>query len=300
MNELAIHSKIVQAHRYAQERKILHAVQELESIVREVPQSEAAWWELAHIYIDQRHFDAAERSIARAIKVVRDKSQFDFLLAKLHFVNGEKGKALVELERLNKDSSAISVLLRAEVAFYLGVLERDRNRLSVAEMLFIRVRTLHAQFPRINESIAELQITRGALAEATSSLKRAIDIDPTSWMAFHLLGLVKMKQGKFSEALEHFEAAVDMNPEETSIWGKCGETLLLLERVEEAERYLRKALKLDGEHVETLITFSRLLIRQGKHADAREMVSRALNLQPSNKEGRTLQREIERFERGKF
>ncbi len=299
MNELAIHSKIIQARQFAEDGKILHAIQELEAVVRDVPSSEAAWWELAHLYIDGRRYAAAERTIVRAVAVVRNKVQFDFLLAKLHFVNGEKGKALVELTRLDGNADTLSIPLRAEVSFYLGIIERDRNRHSAAEMMFTRTRALEPQFPRINESIAELQFVRGALNEADANLERAVVIDPTSWFAFHLKGMIQMKRGKTAEALQHFETAVDLNPDESSLWEKCGEALLLLERCDEAERYLRKAMKMNDKHVDTLVTFGRLLVRKRQFADAREMISQALHLEPANKEARAVQREIEQYEREK-
>ena len=297
MNELEIHSRIVQARELAAAGKMLHAVQHLESVVREEPTSEAGWWELAHIYIDQRRFEIAEKAIRRALAHVREKESFDFLLAKLYFASGEKGKAYAALNRLDKNPNSLSMLLRAEVAYFLGVIERDRHRAPSAEMYFARVRSMHPQFPRINEHIAELQFERGALTDALTSLKTAIDIDPTSWAAFYLFGLVRLSEGAYDAALKDFETAVDLNPDEATLWEKCGEASMMLERVEEAERYLRKALKMDETSLEALVTFSRLLIKKGSISDARAFIDRAVAIAPADKEVRRLRRELETIER---
>jgi len=73
-----------------------------------------------------------------------------------------------------------------------------------------------------------------------------------------------------------------MDPKEARAWEKCGEVLLNLQRLDEAESYLKKALELDPNFADTIVDFGYLALRRGRPDEAMSYFAQALKLQPDH------------------
>jgi len=62
----------------------------------------------------------------------------------------------------------------------------------------------------------------------------------------------------------------------------CGEVLLSLQRLDEAERYLHKALELNPLLTDAVVDFGYLFLQRGDFQRARECFERALQLEPGH------------------
>ena len=91
-----------------------------------------------------------------------------------------------------------------------------------------------------------------------------------------------MKTKSWTSAYEEFVAAVEMDPNEPNGWQMCGEVLLSLERFDEAERYLRKALELNPHLTDAIANVGFLYLLRGDAQTASECFERALALEPRN------------------
>jgi tetratricopeptide (TPR) repeat protein len=72
----------------------------------------------------------------------------------------------------------------------------------------------------------------------------------------------------------------------------CGEVLLSLQRLDEAERYLRKALELNPLLTDAVADFGFLFLKRGDLQRAREYFERALELEPQNSKALQGAREV--------
>jgi tetratricopeptide (TPR) repeat protein len=85
----------------------------------------------------------------------------------------------------------------------------------------------------------------GNVYSAERDLENAIYFDPGSFMAYHLLGVVKADQGKLKEALAAFDQAHEFNPSFKDIYLNRGNALLRLGKfdaaLEDFNRYLELA-----------------------------------------------------------
>ena len=73
-----------------------------------------------------------------------------------------------------------------------------------------------------------------------------------------------------------------MDPSEPRAWHMCGEVLLNLHKLDEAERYLHKSLELNPQLTEAVVDFGFLFLKRGDVQRARECFERALELEPQH------------------
>jgi Tfp pilus assembly protein PilF len=137
-------------------------------------------------------------------------------------------------------------------------------------------------FPKINETIADLLIRRKSYGEAVKYLRRGIEIDSYSSTSHYLLGIAYSGLYDWKSAYDEFVTAIDMDPNEARAWEKCGEVLLNVQRLDEAESYLKKALELDPNIADTFVDFGFLSLQRGQPDEAMSYFSRALKLQPNH------------------
>ena len=105
--------------------------------------------------------------------------------------------------------------------------------------------------------------------------------DPHSWMARNNLGVALLEQGRFDEALDHFEQAREANPNQAEVYNDIGDTLLRLGRIEESFSPLQKALELDPNRPDVRANLGNALLRSGRAEEAIVHFRAALSVQPN-------------------
>jgi tetratricopeptide (TPR) repeat protein len=88
--------------------------------------------------------------------------------------------------------------------------------------------------------------------------------------------------GDVESAYEEFVTSIDTDPQNPQCWQRCGETLLAMKRLDEAEKYLRKALDLDPKCVDALANLGQIHFLRGERARSEEYFAKALELDPHN------------------
>jgi tetratricopeptide (TPR) repeat protein len=99
-------------------------------------------------------------------------------------------------------------------------------------------------------------------------------------MSHYLLGLAYSALYDWKNAYEEFVTAIEMDPKEARAWEKCGEVLLNLQQLDEAESYLKKAIELDPELPDAIVDFGYLSLRRGQPDEAMSYFTQALKLEP--------------------
>ncbi|MGH2568837.1 MAG: tetratricopeptide repeat protein, partial [Bacteroidota bacterium] len=194
----------------------------------------------------------------------------------------EYNRAYAYYKELLEQEKGLSERQRTLLSFNLGLVHFYRNNVKLAEEYFRKVRRSDHRFPKIHEFLGELLLRRGAVAEAVTILQTAIVTDPYSWIGHYLLGMAYMRMYDWRNAYEEFVTAVDMDPLEPTTWQLCGEVLIALHQLDEAEQYLRKALELNPHLIDAVANFGSLHMKRGDLQRAREYFEKALSLDPKH------------------
>jgi spermidine synthase len=87
----------------------------------------------------------------------------------------------------------------------------------------------------------------GPLPDATTYVEIALQRDPKSAKAFHLLGVIRGLQSRHSDAVEALQKAVDLAPEDATIHAELAVRLISVKRGGDATAHLREALRLEPQ-----------------------------------------------------
>jgi tetratricopeptide (TPR) repeat protein len=271
-----------QARSLVDERKHLHALQMYYRITAAAPELDIAWVELAYVQFELKQFAAAEKTLLRAVSASEEPQEIIFLAGNLYLKLSDYAKALTYYKKLLGHPQTLSKELRAHLNFNAGLAYYYRDNIRLAEIHFRAARRIDPHFPKINESLGELLLRRGAYAEATDCLKEAIANEQFSWIAHYMLGQAYARMYDWRKAHDEFVISIEMDPNEPRAWHMCGEALLALHKLDEAERYLRKALELNPQLTDAVVDFGFLFLRRGDYQRAHELFEQALQVEPHN------------------
>lgn len=292
VDEPTIYSMLERARAFVDDGKNLHATQMYYALLDVAPHVEDAWLELANLFIDQGQHEAAERILVRASDTVRASAEFTFLVGKLYFKMGDSYHALSSFRKVASVERSLPQKLNVQLQYNLALLYYHKENWRLAEHYFLRTKALDPRFPKINESLAELQLKREAVTEALESLQEAVRIEPYSWIGHYLLGVASVRLQQWHRALEEFTQAIDMNPKEPRAWQMCGDVLLNLERYDESEQYLRKALELNPDLTDAMVGFGFLFLKRNELEQAGSYFKRALMRDPGHARAKQGEREL--------
>jgi tetratricopeptide (TPR) repeat protein len=275
MNEIQLSRYLDQARSFVEEGKHLHAIQVYRRLISGAPGFAKAYLELASLYEELDRYPVAEQTLHDALERCGRTTEIIRRLGDLHLRCGQYERAIsfyqsIESARLPHVQFNLGIAY-----FYIGNHSRAEHHLRLTLKY-------DPHFPRIYETIADLLIRRRAFSEAVKYLRKGINIDPYSSLSHYLLGLAYFGLYDYANAYDEFVMAIEMDPKEVRAWEKCGETLVKLDRPDEAEAYLKKALELDPRLADTFATLGYLSLQKGKPDEAMDFFTQALQLQPDH------------------
>lgn len=143
---------------------------------------------------------------------------------------------------------------------------------------------------------ADQKINEGQFAEAKEMLKKAIGLDPKFGRAYNHLGwLYETKFQDYKQAEECYKHALEFSPEYPAIYINYAILLSTLEKNDELEKLLEKALKVAGINKGSIYNeYGIFYERTGKFDKAIEAFQKSLQYAMSEQETERFQASIER------
>jgi tetratricopeptide (TPR) repeat protein len=133
---------------------------------------------------------------------------------------------------------------------------------------------------------ARLLNGRGRAGEAREALEKAIQADPSHAEAHYQLGVWSFRARQTEAAAGRFEKAAALRPRDSRALDYLALSLEALGRAEEAEQAYQRALKVnEGPFFDALLehNYGRFLLKQGRLADSRRHLDRAVELLPESR-----------------
>src|SRR5262249_33103737 len=127
--------------------------------------------------------------------------------------------------------------------------------------------------------IAQARFDRYADAEVT--LRRALDLDPTSQIGVLQLGTLLLDAGRQLEAEKEFRRAVEMHAD-AHAWWHLGVCLWKQQQIREGEECLRKAVEVDRKYVGAWVSLGDLLEESRRTREAVDVYREGLVEEPQS------------------
>jgi len=135
--------------------------------------------------------------------------------------------------------------------------------------------------PRHPEALAQLGValfSLGRYEEAERCYRESLEINPMS--ASTLCNLATVLQGDPPEAEKYLRRALKLNPKYADARSKLGLSLAFAGRLREAKAAFQKALKVDPRHAEALLGLGQIARTEGHFAEAESFIKHALKFEP--------------------
>lgn len=141
-------------------------------------------------------------------------------------------------------------------------------------------------FPEYFQALAErgdLLILSGKLAEAADDFARALKVNPRYGPALRGAGYCKLEQREFEESARYLEQATAARPDDANAYLLLGIAYLELDRREQAEGALLKALGFNTRReLRAHIYLGNLYARAGRYKDAADQLRKYLDANPTD------------------
>jgi tetratricopeptide (TPR) repeat protein len=159
-------------------------------------------------------------------------------------------------------------------------LERGRQNWAVAQRCIEQACEISPGAPSVWFEHGALAEARQQLEAAERSYRRALRVDPGHAMSHMQLGGICGRQGDSQGALRHFGAAVQALPNAPEAHQNFATANFASDRLDLAERHYRIALRLAPDYFNARFNLGRVLLVQGRKAQARRELERADGLRP--------------------
>jgi DNA-binding SARP family transcriptional activator/TolB-like protein len=156
-------------------------------------------------------------------------------------------------ERMERDDPTYGDLIQRGVSESLRSFDNPENEV-IALRLFERALEKNPESNAARVGIARVLTRRVAefrsanrlddLARVEKMLTEALNSNPNSSSARYFMGILRKQQGRIEDSIAEFEQTLKLNPSHANAHAQLGHSLIFLGRAGEAERHIRKAIRI--------------------------------------------------------
>ena len=269
-----------------------------------------ALWNLGRVAARAGDLPRAREALAAALQLKPDDPGALFELGSAHAAGGDFARAVFVLAQAQSRSPehpgiALALARATEDAGYYGdsaiaydrylalrpgdeSARRDRGRV-VASTAGRRDEGLKALeeyvASRPNDPVGHFQLAQLCwntdAEKSLALLAEAVRLDPKLAPAHVARAWLLHRHGRDREALKHLEAALQVTPGDVRALDQYGLVLVALDRPKEAEKAFRQAAALGPADWESRLHLGRVLMEQGRDAEARVWLGQYQKLRPA-------------------
>ena len=245
--------------------------------------------DMGNLFYNEGDFDSAITWFDKAIRAYPDYDKALRNLGRAYYMKGIYDSARAVFEKsLELDPDNTDVYNNIGLSYY------NEGRFDEAKEIFGRAIEIDPGYIEPYINMGNTLAREGKPEEAETYFRQALDIDPEN-AAVHLnLGNACFSLGRYDEAIVRYLEALRINPDIAGAETYLGMAYTALGRTGEAVGHLRKALaKRDTFDARYLLGV--ILKDQGAHKEAFEHLSRAVELDPGNRDARARLDELQQL-----
>ncbi|MGD0838817.1 MAG: tetratricopeptide repeat protein [Polyangia bacterium] len=121
----------------------------------------------------------------------------------------------------------------------------------------------------------------GHWADNTEFVRHTLDVNPNAGFAQANLGVLLLKQGETTRAIDHFNAALKIDPDDANTENNLGLALVKLGRLDDAELHYRRAIEIDPRYCKAYENLGAVYLQTNRFDAAIASLKTAVELKPS-------------------
>ena len=281
---------------------------------------------LSKLYLHKGDLKKANEFSIQAVQADEDFRDWANQITKIteHIQNGNRNVQQRQFDEAIKEYDAI---LKAhpyfpDAEFYKGLTRFRQKNLEGAAQHFSNALKIYPEHRKARKGLDNVtkqflnagnkSYKRGDLSKATSYYEKALEFDPTFFLAYYQLGVLEMKQGnsngainnlnkvleikpdhaktwftlgtayetdgKIADAIVHYNKAIEINPGYSKAYGNLGKLYTEKGDFKLAEDVLKTVTQIDLDYADGFMRLGLLYIEQENYLDAAENLAVSVSL----------------------
>jgi tetratricopeptide (TPR) repeat protein len=253
------------------------ALSELHAAERLAPKMPGIRLNIGLAYYRQADYQRAIQPFESVVRDQPDSTQARYLLGLCYFFKERYAEATQTLEPLwPRESENLNYLYVVSIAANkAGLTDLDRR----AATRLIEVGHDSAEFHLI---VGKAHVSARMYDRAMEEFQQAARIDPNLPLVHYFLGTEYRRQNDFERARQEFMKDIAIAPDVAYDYDELGAVCYALDRIPEAERYLKEALRLDPGLGTSDYGLAKIYKQQAKYAAALDALRAAGAIDPQS------------------
>jgi len=262
---------LAEAKDYAGARRIL------EGIVQRDGQNHQARFQLGRLLGGPlREYDAAEEQLEKAVELAPDSAEYHFSLGNLYGIQVQNASIFSKFSyagKLKEEFEKASKLSPRSIRYHTALMSYYLQAPGIAGGSDEKAREQATQIGKIDPyegllATADVEAATENPENAEQAYRRAIELRPDGWRAYHRLGYFYMRDKRWDNAIAQFRKYVEVAPKDANSHDSLGEALLAKGSTDEALASYLKALSLDASFAASLHGAATCYDRKGMKSEA--------------------------------
>lgn len=154
----------------------------------------------------------------------------------------------------------------------IGASYEGQDKFKSASEVYAKAIALQPKEKMLYLAKASADSIRKATDEALAACRKALELDPNYAEAYAVIGnTLRYDENRRSEAISAYESAIKSDPKFLESYEPLGEILVGMKNEKGAELIFKKAMEADPKKMCGRNDFGRLLVKQGRLVEAREL-----------------------------
>src|SRR5215813_187480 len=266
------------AKRLIEENKLDEAIQELNTIQQQHPETSGIQYQLGIAYYRKGDFAQSQAALAKAMNQDPQNREAIQLRGLSLFQMGRPAEAIPYLKQVQSWIGLANV----DASYVLGLCYIHTQNYEEARRSFAQTYAVSPDSAQAHLFLARMLLRQGYDPVAEQSAQRAAALDPKLPLVHYLLGEFYLYKSNIEKAVDEFETEQKLNPAYAGTYDRLGDSYSRLGRYDDAQRALQRAILLDATATGPYILMGKVLNKKKDFASALGYLQKALRMDPSN------------------
>lgn len=266
------------AKRLIDEGKLDDAIQNLNALQQQHPETRGLQYQLGLAYYRKGDFAQAQSALGKAMDQDPQNREAVQLRGLSLVQMGRPAEAIPYLKQVQSWMGSVNV----DAVYVLGLCYVHTQNYDEARRSFAQMYGVPPDSAQAHLFLARMLLRQGYDPVAEQNAQRAAAMDPKLPLVHYLLGEFYLYKSNVQKAIDEFEAEQKLNPAYAGTYDRLGDSYSRLSRYDDAQRALQRAILLDATATGPYILMGKVLIKKKDFASASNYLQKALRMDPSN------------------
>ena len=254
------------------------AITELKRLATLDPKAKGVNHELGVAYYRQSEYLEAAKYFDRALQENPNDRDAAQLMGLSYYSVGRPADAIPALEKVR----AWYPNTNMDAIYILGICYALTKRYPEARSTFAKLYRVPEDSAAAHLTLASILVRQGFDPVAESEARRALELSSQLPLAHFMLGELCVYKADYACAVAEYGAELAINPGYAPALSHLGEVYWRLNRYDESEEALQRAIWLDSTSAEPYVTLGKVYFKKRQWTTAERTLQRAIAGDPSN------------------